>query len=289
MITRLSNSVRFRFKRLVGKLGANSNNDDSKLGRPRKQDTYTRFASNTASLIGPLQGKTVLEIGSDNEAAMLSTLVAAGVAEAIGVNPVLPADAQRGNMRLIKGDARPLPLPDESMDVVVSISALAHVFKLEEVFTEIYRVLRKGGYFYAEFGPIWSSVWGHVLWLYHNGKLVDWRSHPLPPYAHLLMTPPELREWCAARFGDRELAGKISDYVFQCPDQNRLFFSDYDEIVSRTKFEKLLFTGCPDVPEEKPAPGAPMCEHLLKLRQLYPDKSGFGYHVARLLLRKPKS
>jgi SAM-dependent methyltransferase len=287
MMSRVSNSIAFRGRHFVRTLRVKAKNAFWNSKRPRKQETYARFVSDVVSLIGPLGGKAVLEIGSDNEAELLTQLVASGVTEATGINPVLAGDAQRGKIRLIKGDARSLPLPDESLDAVVSVSVLAHVTGLDEVLSESYRVLRKGGYFYAEFGPIWSSVCGHHLWIYHGDEVVDWRSHRLPPYAQLLMSQAELRDWCAAEFGDLELAGRIAEYVFHSPNQNRLFFSDYDDAALRSKFEKLLFWGCADLPEEKPAPGAPMCEHLLTLRQRYPDKSGFGYHVARLLLRKP--
>jgi ubiquinone/menaquinone biosynthesis C-methylase UbiE len=249
-------------------------------------DKYARFLRELTSLIGPIGGKKVLEIGSDASASLLRAIAELGAAEVTGVNPALTETSQKGKVRLIKGDARSLPLPDSSVDIVVSISVLEHVRNLDEVIEEAYRVLRPRGYFYAEFGPIWSAVWGHHLWLYHGGDVVDWRTHALPPYAHLLMSPAELREWCVMRFDDLELASKITDFVFHSPDQNRMFYSDYQEVVARSKFEILLLTGCPDIPAEA-SYGTPVSEHLALLRERYPDKTGFGYHVGRLLLKKP--
>jgi SAM-dependent methyltransferase len=286
MFQQLSKSIQFRSRHLSRCFRINMQNRFGAFLADPSEDRHSRFARELVTLVGSIRGKIVLEIGTDSSLSMLGELVRCGVDQAIGVNPLLPKCEQRGNIRLINGDARCLPLQDDSTDIVVSIASFQHVFGLTEVIDESFRVLRKDGYLYAEFGPVWSSIWGHSLWLDYGGQVVNFKSHKLPPYAHLLMTQHELHEWCTSRFGDKELAAKISDYIFNCPDRNKLFFSDFEEMVLNSKFQTLLFIGFPDIPGIENAESAPTCEHLANLRRRFPDKNGFGYHVIRLLLKK---
>jgi SAM-dependent methyltransferase len=51
------------------------------------------------------------------------------------------------NLRYLQGDARDLPLADESVDVVVSFETIEHFYEQEKFLAEVRRVLRKGGKF----------------------------------------------------------------------------------------------------------------------------------------------
>jgi len=286
MIKRLSSSIRFRFRHNLRRVRNIIERTRNKVFWGEQSEKYGRFSMDLTSLTGPIRGKRVLEIGNDKEGVLLNFLAKLGAIEVTGINPSLRESTRNGMAHLIKGDARSLPLSDSSVDLVVSISVLEHVRNLDEVIEEAHRVLCSGGCFYAEFGPIWSATWGHHLWLYYGGQVVNWRTHPLPPYAHLLMKPLELREWCTARFGDANLASQITEFVFQSPEQNRLFYSDYEALATNSKFETLLLTGCTDIPTGQMSGDLPISEYLTLLRQRYPDKTGFGYHVGRLLLRK---
>lgn len=287
MITHIFQSLKFRVRHQLRQLRVAVKKHAGNVMSHKQGDKYSRFIGDVTTLIGPLRGKRIVEIGSDATGTLLRALAEKGASEVSGINPALLETFQKGGMHLIKGDARCLPFTESSIDLIVSISVLEHVRDLDEVLDEAIRVLVPGGYFYAEFGPIWSAIWGHHLWFYHGGEVVDWRTHPLPPYGHLLMTPVEMRAWCAERFQNHELASMITEFVFHSPDQNRLFYSDYQEIIQQSKFETLMFTGCPDLPMKQTTSDTPMCERLELLRTRYPDKSGFGYHVAKVLLRKP--
>ncbi len=183
-------------------------------------------------------------------------------------------------------DAGNLPFPDASFDLAVSLSVFEHVFDLPSVLAECHRVLKPGGVLVAEFGPIWSSSWGHHLWLYQGGDVVDWRTHPLPPYAHLIMQPAELEEWCIARYGDADLTRKIVEFVYESREQNRLFFSDYEAILRESPFETVFMIGDPDVPFPAGTPGASYPDTFSRLREQHPGNSGFGYHLIKTMLRK---
>ena len=49
------------------------------------------------------------------------------------------------NLRFLEGDARSLPLPDASVDAVVSFETIEHFYEQEQFLAEIKRVLRPGG------------------------------------------------------------------------------------------------------------------------------------------------
>jgi ubiquinone/menaquinone biosynthesis C-methylase UbiE len=66
---------------------------------------------------------------------------------------VIGLDASEGMLRIarskglncIRGDAYSLPFPDESFDLVLSVTMFEFIHEPEKVLTEIHRVLRSGG------------------------------------------------------------------------------------------------------------------------------------------------
>ena len=256
---------------------------------PPLPQKYVNTLRNIEACSGSLNGKTILEIGSDPAGKFLTYLnQQRELKQAVGINPCISEERSFANVKLQKADAREIPYPDSHFDLVTSTSVFEHVQDLDVAVNEMYRVVKPGGYMYAGLGPIWSGVWGHHLWFYHRDKVVDWRTHPLPPYAHLLMSEDELETWTTDRYQDAELAAKITEFVFHSQDQNRLFFSDYEEIIRNSPFEIVYFVGVPDVPLQAGYECSDS-DHLFRtLRQRYPDKSGFGYHLIWMLLTKPE-
>jgi hypothetical protein len=100
------------------------------------------------------------------------------------------------------------------------------------------------------------------------------------------MAEDELRCWLNAKYQDASLVGKICDFVYRSNEQNRLFYSDYDRLLSESPFRRLFMTGYSDLPfspEYKPDNAVTLFRELAKR---YPDKSGYGYHVVTALLAK---
>jgi ubiquinone/menaquinone biosynthesis C-methylase UbiE len=278
-------SLRFRARTLKRRL---KHGLTSVFRKPAVSEKFDRTIRNAEAAFGAMRGKRILEVGADGDATLLKLLVNQyGALEAIGVNPCLSGVRSFGNYSLRNENAGQLSMGDSSIDAVLSISVLEHVHDLAGVLEELYRVLKPGGHVFAEFGPIWSSVWGHHLWLYHSDKVVDWDTHPLPPYAHLLYSEVELLAWCETTFHDHELAKKICRYVFHSDEQNRLFFSDYEAIFAASPFEVVCVTGYPDFPVDGRYGHGDLGDVFRRLRTRYPDKTGFGYHVMTVGLRKP--
>lgn len=288
-MSRIAKSIFYRSRAFKNNL-ARTIGGISKRFSNQVLDKYVRLVNNAENLFGPLTGKSVLEIGCDPNGDFLKYLCATrSVGSAIGINPCLTENTETSKYSLLKLDARKLPFADNSIDAILSISVFEHVQDLDVALSELYRVLRPGGYLFTEFGPIWSSVWGHHLWFYHGNNVRDWNNTPLPPYAHLLMSEDELRSWCTQKYKDNSLTAKVCDFVFRSPDQNRLFFSDYHNLFLESDFDILFMTGYPDLPLAKAYSPSDSIALFEALKQKFPDKSGFGYHVITAALTKPNT
>lgn len=68
--------------------------------------------------------------------------------------------AARQGVRLMQMDAANLQFDDGSFDCVFSYDAFEHVAAPESVLLEAMRVLKKGGYLYLDFGPLYFSPFG---------------------------------------------------------------------------------------------------------------------------------
>lgn len=98
---------------------------------------------------GLVRGQDVLDIASGEGygAAMLAQVARSVVGVDIDAATVAHAAAayERPNLRFIPGDARRIPLPDASVDWVVSFETLEHFFDHDAFLAEVRRVLRPGG------------------------------------------------------------------------------------------------------------------------------------------------
>jgi ubiquinone/menaquinone biosynthesis C-methylase UbiE len=98
-------------------------------------------------------GARVLDIGCGTGAVSRFLTRYPGVSEVVGVDPspVFLARATQlardyRNISFEKGDARSLPFPDESFDVVVAHTVLCHVPEPTRVLAEAFRVMRPSGW-----------------------------------------------------------------------------------------------------------------------------------------------
>ena len=127
----------------------------------------------------------------------------------------------------VAGDATRVPLPDASIDTVVSIHAFEHIQPVAPALAELARVLRVGGRAYLRFPPYWSA-WGP--------HLERWIRFPWP---HLLFSDQTLiaavnRIEARKRLNDRypaflrlDLRGETS-----LPHVNKLTLAEFDAIIA---------------------------------------------------------
>src|SRR5262245_23674642 len=97
--------------------------------------------------------------------------------------------ARRAGARLVQCDAAALGVAAASVDRVSSFAAFEHFADPGGALDEAWRVLRRGGYLYLLFGPVYTSPYG----------LHAYRDIPVP-YCQYLLPEDELKAW-AARAG----------------------------------------------------------------------------------------
>ncbi|HEY4314315.1 MAG TPA: class I SAM-dependent methyltransferase [Actinomycetes bacterium] len=239
--------------------------------------------------IGGFGGKRVVEIGSDHAAATLRAVARLYTpAELVGVNPAFASRQLAANVRTEQTSAQRSGLPDASIDAVFSSSAFEHIHDLGDVLEEMHRVLVPGGLLYSHFGPIWSSSYGHHLWIEHEGRLLTYHNVLLPPWCHLLSDRDTVRDLLTPEHGDA-LADRMTDFVFASPEQNQLLFDDYERVVAASPFETVFLKGydAPDLAASYPSARSPAI--LDELAGRFPGRRGFLYDGITLLLRKQES
>jgi SAM-dependent methyltransferase len=103
----------------------------------------------------------VVDIGTGT-GANLRLLKQLGFTNVTGIDPSEDAArwcAEKGLGEVQAGDARALPLPDRSVDLVVATDVVEHVDDDQRAVSEIYRVLRPGGIVLFTV-PAFPSLWG---------------------------------------------------------------------------------------------------------------------------------
>lgn len=248
---------------------------------------YEVYLRNVEACLGPLNKKRILEVGSDPTGRFLDFLTRSRrINDAVGINPSIQNERTSERYQLRSTDVREMPFSENEFDLILSISVFEHIQQFDRALAEMYRVLRPGGHLITEFGPIWSGCWGHHLWMDYDGRNVNWRNTPLPPYAHLTMSKDEVIRWCTEQYGDKGLSEAISRYVFDSGEQNRLMFTDYEQIVRESEFETLFFVGHPDVPFRVGYETSRSTALFTELKRRFPNEHGFGYHLISMLLTK---
>ena len=96
---------------------------------------------------------------------------------------------------------------------------------------------------YSHFGPIWSTSYGHHLWMIHKGVEYNYHNLRLPSFCHLLSDPETFYNDVRQATEDESLCRALTDYVFHSKDQNQLMFEDYEKLVDASPFEVVFFKG----------------------------------------------
>jgi SAM-dependent methyltransferase len=165
-------------------------------------------------------------------------------------------------------------------DLIFSLAAFEHIHKLPQALSKMYDALRLGGKLYTLFSPVWSSFHGHHLPDIKDkkGNSYNFMNSPIPPWGHLLYSPPEMLEYLSTVV-DRETACSMIYYIYNAPNINRFFIEDYLQFIRQTKFniEKFdVFLPVNEYPEE----------YKTKLTSRYPGRTFFNYDGLIIVLCK---
>ncbi|MEE9166899.1 MAG: class I SAM-dependent methyltransferase [Candidatus Neomarinimicrobiota bacterium] len=135
--------------------------------------------------------------------------------------------ALRRGVSLLKMDAEQLGFEDESFDCIFSYESFEHFSDPEAVLREAIRVVRKGGFVYLAFGPLYMSPMG----------LHAYRSITVP-YCHFLFPLEVLDEFCTRK----------SLTNIHVDELNRWSLNDYRELweAYAHRVKKVLYREIPD-------------------------------------------
>lgn len=130
----------------------------------------------------------------------------------------------------------------EPFDIAFSCNAFHHIHDLNFALNNIKRLLKPNGIIYANFGPIWSGPDGsHIEGFRYNNTIYNfWENNPLPHWAHLVYTPQELLELLKKDY-DPFFAKKLVETVYYSNWINRLFFEEYEFIITNLNMEIIKF------------------------------------------------
>ena len=176
-----------------------------------KMMAYQEDFKNNLASITDLTDKMILEIGC-GEGTLLKQIAREYSPRYIaGIEPLLSGEYAMGdfnrnsteaygkNWHICNGDALDIKFPDNSFDVVISVATFEHIQDLDRCLSEIKRVLKPGGIFYTEYGPVWSGIIGHHCRNWRREEVVK-----IPPWGHLYMTEQELKEYIAKTCSEQE-------------------------------------------------------------------------------------
>ena len=204
---------------------------------------------------------TVLDVGCRAE---VVKYMARHVKKIVGINideNSLATDSCPPNARLQIMDGIQTTFADGTFDFVYSSNLYEHVGNLSKCIDEQLRVLKKKGYCYARWEPIWSGPRGHHihddmvrLWeefcqvessIYtNNGKFI-------PDWSHLLLSKAKMIQSLSVKLKSRELVEIIGRYIYESDNLNRLFFDEIEKIFSRKNIRIIFWKKkTADIPSE---------------------------------------
>jgi SAM-dependent methyltransferase len=117
------------------------------------------------------KNKTILDFGVG--CLGYCSMYAPDFGRAIGLD-VRDVSKYNSGIECIVGDGHSIPLPDRSVDLIVSHSVIEHVEDLDSAFSEMNRVLKVKGYAYLTVSPLYFSHRGS-----HDKTMDDW-EHSIP-------------------------------------------------------------------------------------------------------------
>lgn len=110
---------------------------------------------------------SVLEIGC-GDGLVCEYMVNFGAKHVVGIDVMqtVGCNFPSPKIKYLCRDAQNLSFPDHSFDMIYSIATFEHIADPQAVFDEIIRLLKIGGYFYIQAGPLYHSPFGHHMFNY---------------------------------------------------------------------------------------------------------------------------
>jgi ubiquinone/menaquinone biosynthesis C-methylase UbiE len=211
---------------------------------PFQKDSLKKVLSIIYSCFKTPDKISVLDVGcSASHVKYLSKYVK----EIVGINLDITSDKSNiesidENYKFIQMDGTHLEFPDNSFDFVYSSNVFEHINDLPLALSEQQRVVKRNGYIYAVWYPIWSGPRGHhvhddesfvakftekygetKIKYVNNGEII-------PDWHHLIFSPTEMHHHLSGQFQNDAFTNAIVDWIYKSNELNRLFFEDIDKL-----------------------------------------------------------
>jgi ubiquinone/menaquinone biosynthesis C-methylase UbiE len=184
-------------------------------------------ATQILRLPGAQEAHSFLELGCGD--GMVSCYLCRKGKKATGIDSsdaVFDKRASREGVNLLRMDAADLRFEDESFDFVFSYDAFEHFSSPENVLREATRVVRKGGYIYLEFGPLYYSPYGEHA--YHSITV---------PYCQILFQKNMINDFATKKGLDPIDFGHVNGWSL---DSYRALWSKYSHTLKRVRYHEQL-------------------------------------------------
>lgn len=206
---------------------------------------YRLFERQVESLIGP-QTAVLLDAGCGRTAPVLRKFHGK-VARLIGIEMVPFTDVPP-YVEIHNADLAKIPLPNQSVDIIMSRSVFEHLTDPESVYAEMARILKPGGKIVFLTASLWdygTQVARLVPNRYHAGvvrRVEGRKEEDTFPTAYKTNTRKDVDSLAA------QVGLKVSDFQYLSQYPNYLMFNGvlfalgmvYEKIVSRVEFLRAL-------------------------------------------------
>lgn len=184
-------------------------------------------------------GKNVLEVGG---------CIPEKITEELGVKSWTSLDnwkseqenTQKESYKIYNADIATFDAPDEAYDFIFSTNAFEHIENLPKGLLNMKRMLKRGGYLSALFGPIWSCCKGHHIWALTDEKIYTFNDDVIPYWTHLLYSEAQMKNLLLERGFPKEVVDTVSnDYRYS--RINHLFYEDYKNLIDNLGLKIIEF------------------------------------------------
>lgn len=137
-------------------------------------------------------------------------------------------DAAISKYPLVIGDiTKKTKFEDGAFDAVVSLAVLEHLGDVRAGLQEMKRITRHGGDVLVQFGPAWSSPYGHHLYAKAGDTHLDFTSWQMPAFIHLLCSREDIEQFYLANGYSRSDVNSVLQWFYEADHINRVMYDDY--------------------------------------------------------------